>query len=425
MTHTFIPLLLILLSSSLQAQEAPQRLLIEDVTVIPMHINCTLEHKDVVIENGEIKQVRPHTDKDESTYNLGRIDGRGKFLVPAFADAHVHLPEKEDLERVFLMNIMNGVTTLRSMRGEAWHLTIDKEAAFTPRLFLSSPPVTRKDSLSPLMAEQLVYNCQKSGFDFIKLLSIKDQNTFDYLVGAAQKYHLPLAGHCPSNISIFNLSNNKTFQSIEHLSGFLQLRDYESVRTAVDRTIMAQIYHCPTLDWYYTGQVKEEELRKRTGVKYLPKKWVEGWEKSISAHYEETSEEGREKERAISKQRFDYRLWYLGFIYRQGGLLLLSSDASGIYGIPGYSLHTEMQHYTNAEISNYDILKSTCYNLSNMFGEQNIWGTIKPGSRSDMVLLAANPLEDIKHTERIEGIIFKGNYYTQADLKQRLEKLKN
>ncbi|BDS10286.1 amidohydrolase family protein [Aureispira anguillae] len=425
MKRILIQMLSLLSISTIDAQEALQRLLIEDVNVIPMHIHTVLEHKDVVIENGEITQVRPHTDQDTSTYNLGRIDGRNKFLVPSFSDAHVHLPEQEDLAHFFLMNIMNGVTSLRSMRGAPWHLEIDQQAEFTPKLYLSSPPIHRSDSISPRKAEQLIANYQKAGFDFVKILSVKDQNTFDYLAGASKKYNFPLAGHCPSNISIFSLSNSNTFQSIEHLSGFFSLPDIESIKIAIDRTINAQIYHCPTLDWYYTGQVKESDLRKRAGVAFLPKKWINKWEEKIAAHLAESTAEGQEKERKISKQRFDTRLLYLGFIYRQGGLLLLSSDASGIYGIPGYGIHTEMQHYAQAKISNYDILKSTCYNLSAMFGEQHTWGTIKAGVYSDLVLLNSNPLDDIKNTTDIQGIIFKGKYYLQDDLKEQLKKLKD
>ncbi len=408
-----------------QAPNTSQRLLIEDVTVIPMHINKALEHRDVVLENGVITQVRRHTDQDTSTYNLGRIDGRNKFLAPSYSDAHVHLPEKKDLKRVFLMNLMAGVTTLRSMRGEAWHLDIDKEAEFTPRLYLSTPVVSRKDSLSPQMAQDLLAQHKASGYDFVKVMSVKDQNTFDYLVGAARKYQLPLAGHCPSNIGIFNVSNSGVFQSIEHLGGFFTLKSMEEIQHAIDASLAGNVYHCPTFGWNYTGQVENATLRKRAGVEFIPASWIKDWEADIAKHEAEMSEEGLAKERSISAQRFKSRLQYLGFIYRQGGQLILGADASGLYGIPGFGLHAEMQHYADAEVSNYDILKATSYNLAKLFGEEKTWGTIKVGCQSDLVLLTENPLDAIKNTSKIEGIVFKGKYYTQAALKKQLEQLKD
>lgn len=411
---------------NLQAQttETPQRLLIEDVTVIPMHINKALEHRDVVLENGIIKQIRQHTDQDSSNYSLGRVDGQGKFLVPSFSDAHVHFPEKKDIKRVFLMNLMVGVTTLRSMRGEAWHLDIDKKAAFTPRLFLSTPVISRNDSFSVQMAHDLLSEYKKSGYDFVKIMSVKDQNTFDYLVGAARKYQLPLAGHCPSNLGIFTISNSGVFQSVEHLGGFFALKTMEEIQQAVDASLAGNVYHCPTFGWNYTGQVENSKLRTRAGVAFIPKTWIKDWEAQITEHEAETSVEGRAKERSVSAQRFESRLRYLGFIYRQGGQLILGADASGIYGIPGFGVHAEMQHFADAEVSNYDILKATCYNLSKLFGEEKTWGTIKVGCQSDLVLLNANPLEDINNTSKIEGIVFKGKYYTQAVLKKQLEELK-
>lgn len=419
--------LCLIFSYHLQAQTSnnSERLLIEDVTVIPMHINKVLEHRDVVLENGVIKQVRRHTDLDSSEYSLGRIDGRGKFLLPSFSDAHVHLPEKKDLKRVFLMNLMAGVTTLRSMRGEAWHLEIDKEAEFTPRLYLSSPVISRNDSLSVQMAQDLLAKHKASGYDFVKIMSVKDQNTFDYLVGASRKYQLPLAGHCPFNISIFNVSNSGVFQSIEHLGGFFSLQTMEEIQHAVDASLAGDVYHCPTFGWYYTGQIEPKTLRKRAGVEFIPVSWIKDWEEKISKNEAEMSEEGRAKERSISAQRFQSRLQYLGFIYRQGGQLILGADASGIYGIPGFDVHAELQHYVDAEVSNYDALKASCYNLSALFDEEKTWGTIKVGCSSDMVLLNANPLEDITNTQKIEGLVFKGKYYTQATLKKQLEQLKD
>lgn len=423
----FGTILLLIFSNKLQAQTPnnSDRLLIEDVSVIPMHINKVLEHRDVIIENGVILQVRRHNDQDSSEYSLGRIDGRNKFLVPSFSDAHVHLPEKKDLKRVFLMNLMTGVTTLRSMRGEAWHLDIDQEAEFTPRLFLSTPVISRNDSLSVQMAQNLLAQYKKSGYDFVKIMSVKDQKTFDYLVGAARKYQLPLAGHCPSNLGIFNVSNSGVFQSIEHLGGFFAFNTMEEVRHAVDASLAGNVYHCPTFGWNYTGQVENQQLRKRAGVEFIPAAWIKDWEADISKHEAETSKEGLARERAISAQRFQSRLQYFGFIYRQGGQLILGADASGIYGIPGFGVHQEMQHYVNAELSNYDVLKATCYNLSALFGEEKTWGTIKVGCESDLVLLNANPLEDIKNTTQVEGIVFRGKYYTQASLKKQLEQLKD
>ena len=396
-----------------------KRLLIENVTIIPMHINQVLENKDVVINNGIITELREHIENDTIDYELGRIDGTGKVLIPSFADAHAHLPERENLDSYILINLLNGVTTLRSMRGESWHLDIEK-SEFTPKLVLSAPPITRRDSISKSDAEKLFENYKKQGYDFVKILSVKDVNTFDILVAQSKEKSLPLAGHCPSNIGIFNTYQSGVFESIEHLGGFFQLPEKDDIHKAIELSIYNDVYHCPTLDWYFTGQVVEDTLRNRKGVGFLPKERIEDWEKKINSYYFETTEEQRALDRSKNKTSFDTRLKNLRYIYHQGGKLLLSPDASGIYGVPGFGIHTEMQHFTMANISNYDILKAACYNLSKMLNKENEWGTIKVGAKSDLILLNANPLENIQNTEQIDGIVLNGQFYKKEFLLDKL-----
>jgi imidazolonepropionase-like amidohydrolase len=386
-----------------------------------MHINQVLENRDVVIQNGKITDIRKHLENDTISYELGRVDGTGKYLLPSFADAHAHLPEEGNLDTYFLMNLLNGVTTLRSMRGENWHLDIAK-SEFTPKLILSAPPITRRYNITKNEAENLFETYKTQGFDFIKILSVKDATTFDILVAQSKEKSLPLAGHCPSNVGILNTCESGVFQSIEHLGGVFQLSQLDDINKAIDLSIAKNVYHCPTLDWYFTGQVIEDALRNRKGAEFLPDELISEWEKKINSYYSETTEEKRSEDRNKSKQSFETRLNYLRYIYRQGGKLLLSPDASGIYGIPGFGIHTEMQHFSNADISNYDILKSTCYNLSEMLNSENEWGTIKIGTKSDMILLNANPIENIEHAKEINGIVLNGKFYPKEKLESELNK---
>lgn len=409
-----------LLSFIFQVVSQNKKLLIKNVTVIPLHINKILKNKDVVLINGVIKEIKNHIEKDSTNYDLGIIDGNGKYLIPAFADAHSHLPEKKNLKRFFLMNLLNGVTTLRSMRGKMWHLEINKKDEFTPKLILSSPPTSRNDTISEIDANKIVSNYKKAGFDFMKILSIKDEQTLAYLMASAKSNNFHLAGHCPSNIDVFKICQSNVYQSIEHLSGFFKLKNATDINLATNLSIINNVYHSPTLDWYFTRQVPEKELRQRPGVKFLPTELVENWEEKIATHHKNTTKKERKTDRKKSKNKFNDRLKYLKQIYEQGGKLLVSPDASGIYNIPGFGVHTEMKHYVNAGISNFDILKATCYNLSEMLSSQNEWGAIKIGAKSDMVLLNSNPLESIEDTKEINGIVFNGKFYSKSKLEEKL-----
>ena len=423
MKKNIITIIFILFYSTIYGQN--NRLIIQDVAIIPLHINKILKNRDVIIENGVIIKIRNHIDNDTVKYDLGRINAKGKYLIPSFSDAHSHLPEEKNLNNYFLMNLANGVTTLRSMRGEMWHIEINEKDKLVPKLILSSPPISWRDSIFDAKAKQLIADYKNAGFDFVKILSVKDKSTLDLLIKYSKLYNLKLAGHCPSNVDFFYVLNSGVYQSIEHLGGFMKLRDSKKIVQAVNQSIEKQVYNCPTLDWYFTGQVLEDSLRKREGVEFIPQELVDKWEKKIQKYYSKTTIEERKNDREKSKAMFSNRLAWLNYIYRQGGLLLLSPDASGLYSIPGFGMHTEMQHFTDAGISNFDVLKAACYNLSVMLGEENDWGTIKVGTSSDLVLLNKNPLEDIKNTKEIEGIIFKGEYYTQKELVNNLKYLKS
>lgn len=149
---------------------------------------------------------------------------------------------------------------------------------------------------------------------------------------------------------------------------------------------------------------------------------MEGWEKKISNYYNDTNSEKRREERKKQENNFGYRLNYLGYMYRQGSNLLISPDASGLYGIPGFDYHRELQHYVEAGISNYDILKATSYNYFKMIQQDRTNGTIKVGQQSDLLILSDNPLLAIENIQKIEAVIINGHFLTRQDIEEKLNK---
>ena len=63
-----------------------------------------------------------------------------------------------------------------------------------------------------------------------------------------------------------NLAESEAFQSIEHLGGIIGLSDNNDLNKAIDISNKKELYHCPTLNWYYTGQVPEDNLRVKAGT---------------------------------------------------------------------------------------------------------------------------------------------------------------
>ncbi len=91
--------------------------------------------------------------------------------------------------------------------------------------------------------------------------------------------------------------------------------------------------------------------------------------------------------------------------------------------VPGFALHEELEVMVEIGLSPYDALKTSTYNPAMYLGELDEFGTIEVGKRSDLILLKANPLEDITNTQLIDGVMVRGRWFTRADLDMMLEEV--
>ena len=89
----------------------------------------------------------------------------------------------------------------------------------------------------------------------------------------------------------------------------------------------------------------------------------------------------------------------------------------------GYTLHRELQSLVAAGLTPYQALTAATRNPAEYLGALKEWGTIEKGKRADLVLLSANPLQDIHNTTRIEGVSIGGRWIERAALDQMVEKV--
>ena len=102
---------------------------------------------------------------------------------------------------------------------------------------------------------------------------------------------------------------------------------------------------------------------------------------------------------------------------------MIGTDALNPMAVPGFSIHRELGEFVNAGIPIHDALRAATAGPAAFMGETEEWGTIAPGRRADLVLLSANPLEDIGNTRQIEGVMVRGHWLTAAAIQQRLDQL--
>lgn len=404
---------------------------ITNITVIPAHVDQVYENQDVEIAcDGEITKISPHSEptEEDSTHfaQFGddgfstHIDGTGKFLIAAFSDAHVHLPKEEELERFFQLNLMNGVTSMRSMRGESWHLKIDKNGYYTPKLYLSAPPLVDSSFVNIDSLQKSIQQYAREGWDFVKLLSVDTSLNYTKLQRIAKAAKIKVAGHSPHGVSIQDLCNQGNFMSIEHLGGISDLSDMEQIVYAIKYTNQAGIYHCPTINWAHSFQFTKEKLLAQEGLKYVSQSMTDAWDEELTESAKGRSEEELTQFRMMVKKHSSMMTSYLQFLYQQGGNLLLSPDASGAYNVPGYSYHDEIQHFKEVGMSNREILHIASSNMADMFGEREEWGMLKTGATTDLLILNSNPLADISNARDIDAVLMRGKLIFSSDIKSNL-----
>jgi len=150
-------------------------------------------------------------------------------------------------------------------------------------------------------------------------------------------------------------------------------------------------------------------------LKYIPAADLQWWspEKNFFARY-------RTPEYIAYKKRlFERELRLVGDMHRAGVRFMTGTDLSGAYVFAGFSVHHEMELLVRAGLTPLEALQASTTNPAIFLGEEKTLGTVEVGKTANLVLIEANPLTDIRNTQRIKAVILKGEYIP----KERLESL--
>ena len=398
----------------------------KNVNIVSMENDKVLLNQNIAILNGKIMVIE--NAKKSKLKAKKTIDLKGKYIMPSLADAHVHLPEtEEELQRMFDLNLINGVTKLRSMRGDwkhkEWQNKFNTINSIYPKIYLSAPPISRNLEASTAQLEEFVKAVKDNNYGFIKILSIKNQEIFTQLDSLCKKYDVPLGGHFP-RLAMGNSLNedvffNSNYKSIEHLGGLVgEPNLFESRIQAIKKN---NIYICPTLLWYSigSGQYTNEQLQKLHGMEFVSNTTMQEWLTKTQEYRNKMGEQAIKDEVAKELKDLEEKYQVIARLQKEGIKMLLSPDASSKYMMTGCNVINEMELLQNAKLSNFEILQMATTNFSDFFNAN--YGLIKVGKDADFIVLENSPLEDLQTLKNVKGVYFNFNY---LDTKA-LEKMKN
>jgi imidazolonepropionase-like amidohydrolase len=438
------------------APVSAQTVAFTNVTVIPMDRERVLANQTVIVKNGVIAEIGS-TKKVKLPKDAVRVDGTGKFLVPGFVDMHTHLlsdsdefPDSIGPDELRVM-VANGVTTVRFMIGTPELLSLRNRSANgeieAPTVFVASPHLTGREQgnnfvvNTPEEAREAVRKSKAAGYDFIKVTTFVKAEVYEAAVDEAAKQNIRVVGHADSRFVGVERAW-KAKQQIEHLDGYMELllradapmkgsvsdiyiynpdnwksfdyMDESKIPEVARKTVASNPFVDPTQHFMKNsfGRLRtEEEIRKQPDFRFYPPKVQQQWLDFYK------------KNRFINTVGLDKRARWVTLrdklikaIYDAGGRIMTGSDTPEFLWLYGFGIHHEMKALKDAGLPNYAVLEAATKNPSMYLGTIDKVGTIEKGKRADLILLNANPLEDIAATDNRAGVMLKGRWHTQQEL---------
>ncbi|HEX3761223.1 MAG TPA: amidohydrolase family protein [Kofleriaceae bacterium] len=407
------------------------------VTLLPLDTGAALPDQTVIVRGERIERLGARA-AIAVPPGAHVIDGRGRFLMPGLMDLHVHLVRTEDLALLLAC----GVTTVRNMWGApihlAWRDRIARGELPGPTIYTAGPIVDGERPAHPgslivrteADAERAIALHRRLGYDVVKVYSRLAPAVFDRLVEAAGRAGLPVVGHVPWAVPLEH-AVDAGMRSIEHLTGVVAAlqaadspvagrSDGPSRASQIDHVDEARIaglaqqlvahhtFMVPTRvvmeSWAPAAEVRR--LLARPELRWLP------------ASERALAEPGPDDADDLDRGRRTLALYdrVLRVLDAAGVPIAAGTDPGNPLVVPGFALHRELELLVHAGLSPLAALQAATHRGAELLGRPGELGGIAPGMRADLLLLDANPLDDIRNTRRIAGVMARGRYHARGEL---------
>ena len=451
-------LLCALAPSSYSEDSEVMDLAITNVSVIDV-VSGGVSKQSVLVNEGKIARV---LDPGESVgQSLEVIDGTGQFLLPGLWDMHVHIVYEEQLiQQMPDLFLDYGVTSVRDTG--ALLANIQPELArwqalggAAPDIFFSGPLLDGRlvvydgngrteigrSNATAQAARNQVAALVAAGVDFIKIYELVSPEVFAALVESAGAANIPIAAHVP--LSMMAETAGPRVQSMEHLrnieiacaddaeslfdaretmiespgdrSGYELRRDlHQSQRSVALSTADAESDRCQRVIESLKGTIQVPTLRLNTLPQYSPirrRDWRDALSdvpEVLANQWIKTATFFAGQENSVSEQLSSWSLELVDAMQQAGVPIGAGTDTPIGQAIPGYSLHTELERLVDAGLSERQALFAATVVPAMFLKLEGVMGQVKPGIEADLIVLADNPLEDIKHTRTIQAVISDG-----------------
>lgn len=453
-------------------------LVVRDTTVIDGTGAASRSGQTIVIRDGRIAAIGDNA-RVQVPAGARVIEGSDHFVIPGLRDAHVHLavrPEPELAEKVALpLMLAHGVVAARDMGGPldrvlALRAAVREGRIVGPDLTTPGPFVDGAGDAEPAFrrvttaaeAQAAVAELKAAGVDFIKVQAGLTAEALTAVAAAAKAAGLPFAGHVPERVDALEVARLGP-RTLDHVSPALpgdaglmlacspradalraELRaiadaagqpgaDHAALRArnrklqddllapcdparfaAIARALReAGTIVVPTLVWSKSFRpVAATDSGDDVPLRFVFKAMREAWKKGRAGYLGRASAQDFDLDARTAARSGELAL----ALHRAGVKIAAGTDAIDAFTLPGDALHHELELLVQAGLSPQEAITAATLRPAEILGLDQEQGTLAVGRRADLVLLAADPLQDIRNTRRIVAVIQAGRLHDRAAL---------
>jgi len=424
---------------------SPSAVAFVGVNVVSTADDALRSDQTVIVRNGVIAKVgdAATTSVPWGAISITPAAGEELYLMPGLADLHTHEsfrpnPFDQDELNNFLLYLVNGVTTIlnlgdysghpplfadRVRRGEIVGPTI-YTAHFVRGLADGGLTSLNTTAETPEQGRQVVRQAKQLGYDMVKVYNSLSIEVFDAVVSEAQAQGMAVVGHGVREPGMEYILNHG-MSMVAHAEEFV----YTSFGFTVDDALVPAIadmvsqsgaYVVTTLSMYETlaemflatlnGEEAEDAFLAHEGVELLTSQRRNSWQTFFNNIYAGAA--------ANIYPRLAFQQRFLEAFHEQGVPLLLGTDSPGIPGqVPGYSLLRDLELLVEAGLTPAEALHAGTANAGQFITEslpgEVPFGRVAEGYRADLLLLSANPLEDVRNLRALAGVMARGRWFSQ------------
>ncbi|MGE8210718.1 MAG: amidohydrolase family protein [Stenotrophomonas rhizophila] len=435
-------------SPSAPLPEAANSRLIVNARIIDVRLGSAGPPTHVLVEAGRIVQVGPAV---KAGAGVPVFDAAGGYLLPGFWDMHTHAFQLSP-QLHFPVSVANGITGTRDMMDcpqdrdsliacvadkRRWTRLADTGRMTAPRFVEVASFYFEDPAMTPAQAASRAAFYRARGVDALKVYNKVAPATYLRLAAEARRLDMPLVGHLPKAVRL-NDALQQGQHSFEHAHLLARhcFRDADHWRSgALDQLDPIELtermvagYDAAACQrgidamraagsWWVPTHVTREEDARATDPSFLDdprlayldplSRWAYKDDLAATA----ARYPGPRGHAALNRY-FDHGLALTNAAYRAGVPVLVGTDTA----IGGFRFHDEMALLVRAGLSPADVLRAATLDAARYAGKEHEHGSVEVGMLADLVLLDANPLEDIAHTRRIQAVFMGGRLHDRKHL---------